>query len=170
MAKPILTAPHFHNEEAAFAAVQQGRIRAGDVLVIRYEGPRGGPGMREMLGVTALIYGQGLGEKVALITDGRFSGATRGICIGHVSPEAAVGGALGLVHDGDRIEIDVRATTLTLEVSEAELGARRARWRAPPLASGGLLEKYARSVQSASVGAVTHNRAVNWPEDFIDDI
>jgi dihydroxy-acid dehydratase len=160
----------FDDEESCAHAVTHQEIKPGMVVIIRNEGPRGGPGMREMLGVTALIYGQGLGEKVALITDGRFSGATRGICIGHVSPEAAVGGALGLVHDGDRIEIDVRAATLTLEVSEAELGARRARWRAPPLASGGLLEKYARSVQSASVGAVTHNRAVNWPEDFIDDI
>jgi dihydroxy-acid dehydratase len=159
----------FENEESCARAVTHREIKPGMVVIIRNEGPRGGPGMREMLGVTALIYGQGLGEKVALITDGRFSGATRGICIGHVSPEAAVGGALGLVHDGDRIHIDVRAASLTLMVPEAELSERRRQWQAPRLARGGLLEKYARSVQSASVGAVTHSGAVTWPEDLIDD-
>jgi dihydroxy-acid dehydratase len=159
----------FENEESCAAAIQARRIEAGRVVVIRNEGPRGGPGMREMLGVTALIYGQGLGERVALVTDGRFSGATRGFCIGHVSPEAAVGGNLALVREGDTIEIDAQEGTLQLVVPHAELAERRAAWRpvqAPPL--GGLKEKYALTVRSASIGAVTHSGAVHWPEEPVD--
>ena len=159
----------FENEESCAAAIQAARIEPGRVVVIRNEGPRGGPGMREMLGVTALIYGQGLGEKVALVTDGRFSGATRGFCIGHVSPEAAVGGNLALVREGDTIEIDAERGTLELAVPEAELRERRAAWR-PSSASpgGGLLQKYAQCVRSASIGAVTHDGAVNWPQESAD--
>ena len=111
------------------AAVQGRRYREGEVLVIRYEGPKGGPGMREMLGVTSAIYGQGMGDKVALITDGRFSGATRGFCIGHVGPEAAVGGPIGLLQDGDVITIDAEAGTLDVEVAQDELDRRRQAWR-----------------------------------------
>lgn len=158
----------FENEESCARAVQLRQIRPGTVVIIRNEGPRGGPGMREMLGVTALIYGQGLGEKVALVTDGRFSGATRGICIGHVSPEAAVGGNLALVRDGDVIEIDANAKTMTLKVSDRELSERRDHWTPAQVKKGGLLEKYALCVRSASVGAVTHGGAVDWPQDLID--
>jgi dihydroxy-acid dehydratase len=158
----------FEDEESCATAVGRREIGSGMVVIIRNEGPRGGPGMREMLGVTALIYGQGLGEQVALITDGRFSGATRGICIGHVCPEAAVGGALALVRDGDVIEIDARAGMVALKVPESELNDRRQRWRAPKAATAGLLEKYAACVRSASVGAVTHSGAVSWPQDIID--
>jgi dihydroxy-acid dehydratase len=158
----------FEDEESCARAVRQRDIKPGMVVIIRNEGPRGGPGMREMLGVTALIYGQGLGEKVALITDGRFSGATRGICIGHVSPEAAVGGTLALVRDDDMIEIDARAGTVMLKLTESELNDRRERWQAPRPPSAGLLEKYALCVRSASVGAVTHSGAVNWPQDIVD--
>ena len=116
----------FDSEEAAFAAVQARQYQAGDVLIIRNEGPKGGPGMREMLGVTALIYGQGMGEKVALVTDGRFSGATRGMMVGYVGPEAAVGGPIALVRDGDPVRIDCAARTIDLMIAEAELAARRA--------------------------------------------
>lgn len=158
----------FENEESCARSVAARSIEPGSVIVIRNEGPRGGPGMREMLGVTALIYGQGMGEQVALITDGRFSGATRGICIGHVSPEAAVGGNLALVKDGDIIEIDAHAGTLKLAVSEAELNQRRSSWQAPIPPKAGLLEKYALSVRSASIGAVTHSGAVDWPQDIVD--
>ena len=115
----------FECEEDAMAAVQARNYQAGEVLVIRYEGPKGGPGMREMLGVTSAIYGQGMGDKVALITDGRFSGATRGFCIGHVGPEAAVGGPIGLLKDGDIIDIDAEAGRLDVELSDADLAARR---------------------------------------------
>jgi dihydroxy-acid dehydratase len=147
----------FDSEEACVAAVRRRAYRAGDVLVIRYEGPKGGPGMREMLGVTALIYGQGLGEKVALVTDGRFSGATRGMMIGHLSPEAAAGGALALVRDGDRIRIDAERGVLALQVAARELARRRRVWRAPRRAPlSGALEKYAALVGSAFHGAVTH--------------
>ena len=159
----------FEDEESCARAVTSSQIKPGMVVIIRNEGPRGGPGMREMLGVTALIYGQGLGEKVALITDGRFSGATRGICIGHVSPEAAVGGNLAIVRDGDVIEIDARAGTVTLKLTAGEISERRARWQAPRTAGAGLLEKYALSVRSASVGAVTHSGAVDWPDDLVDE-
>jgi dihydroxy-acid dehydratase len=138
--------------------VKKQAYKAGEVLVIRYEGPKGGPGMREMLGVTALIYGQGMGEKVALLTDGRFSGATRGMMIGYVSPEAAAGGALGLVRNGDLIRIDAAAGTLHLEVSKRELTKRTA--RAPKRdAVTGVLEKYAALVGSAHLGAITHGGA-----------
>jgi dihydroxy-acid dehydratase len=156
----------FESEEECTAAVQANAIRAGDVVVIRNEGPRGGPGMREMLGVTALIYGQGLGESVALLTDGRFSGATRGMMIGYVGPEAAAGGPIALVREGDRIRIDAHAGTLDLLVDEAELARRRAAWtprRAERLA--GVLEKYARLVGPAHLGAVTHAGSVEWPEE-----
>ena len=120
----------FDGEEACFEAVKNRQYREGEVLVIRYEGPRGGPGMREMLSTTAALYGQGMGDKVALITDGRFSGATRGFCIGHVGPEAAVGGPIGLVRDGDVIAIDAIEGTIAVELSEAELRQRREGWTA----------------------------------------
>ena len=143
----------FDGEEAAFEAVQAGRIHAGDVVVIRYEGPRGGPGMREMLAVTAALVGQGLSESVALVTDGRFSGATYGFMVGHVSPEAADGGPLALLADGDTITIDVDAQTLN---TDADLAARRVDWRAPPpAATRGVYARYIDQVSSASKGAVT---------------
>jgi dihydroxy-acid dehydratase len=147
----------FDCEEDAFRAVDERNYRDGDVLVIRYEGPRGGPGMREMLSTTAALYGQGAGEKVALITDGRFSGATRGFCIGHVGPEAAAGGPIALVRDGDMISIDAENGRLDLEVSEDELAKRRASWTVPdnPYQSG-VLWKYAQQVGPARMGAVTH--------------
>ena len=132
--------------------------------MIRNEGPRGGPGMREMLGITALLYGQGMGEGVALLTDGRFSGATRGMMIGYASPEAAAGGAIALVKNGDRIRIDAAAQTIALKVSASELKRRRAAWkprRSERLA--GTLEKYARLVGPANLGAVTHSGGVEWP-------
>lgn len=153
----------FECEEACSLAVQSRHIQPGTVVIIRNEGPRGGPGMREMLGVTALIYGQGLGERVALVTDGRFSGATRGICIGHVSPEAALGGTLALVKDGDIIEIDARRGTMNVHLTDSELAERRLHWKSPELPRGGLLEKYALGVSSASTGAVTHAGGVTWP-------
>ncbi len=146
----------FDSEEAAFAAVQDHKIVAGDIVVIRYEGPQGGPGMREMLGVTAAIVGAGLGESVALITDGRFSGATRGLMVGHIAPEAAQGGPLAAVQDGDRVVIDIEGRQLRVEVPEAELAERLRGWHAPaPLFRSGVMAKYARSVSSASSGAVT---------------
>ncbi|MEE4638927.1 MAG: dihydroxy-acid dehydratase [Wenzhouxiangella sp.] len=143
----------FDGEEAAFEAVQAGQIQAGDVVVIRYEGPRGGPGMREMLAVTAALVGQGLSESVALITDGRFSGATYGFMVGHVSPEAADGGPLALLADGDTVTIDVDAQTLN---TDADLDSRRAGWQAPPpAATQGVYARYIAQVSSASKGAVT---------------
>jgi dihydroxy-acid dehydratase len=147
----------FDCEEDCFRAVENREYRDGEVLVIRYEGPKGGPGMREMLSTTAALYGQGAGERVALITDGRFSGGTRGFCIGHVGPEAAVGGPIALVKDGDMITIDAQAGRLELEVGEAELAKRRQAWRAPasPYQSG-VLKKYADQVGPAHKGAVTH--------------
>ena len=146
----------FDTEEACFAAVTAQRIRAGDVVVIRYEGPAGGPGMREMLQVTAAIVGEGLSEEVALVTDGRFSGATRGFMVGHVSPEAFRGGPLAAVEDGDVIVIDVEAQELRVELSPDELAARLAGWSAPaPRYRSGALAKYAALVSSASTGAVT---------------
>ncbi|HFD16375.1 MAG TPA: dihydroxy-acid dehydratase, partial [Rhodospirillales bacterium] len=147
----------FDCEEDAMAAVQARRYEPGEVIVIRYEGPKGGPGMREMLGVTSAIYGQGMGDKVALITDGRFSGATRGFCIGHVGPEAAVGGPIGLLRDGDMIAIDAEAGTLDVELSEAELEARRREWKPRQTMYGsGALWRYAQNVGPAEKGAVTH--------------
>jgi dihydroxy-acid dehydratase len=146
----------FESEEEAFKAVDQRSIRPGDVLVIRHEGPRGGPGMREMLGVTAAIVGQGLGEEVALITDGRFSGATRGLMIGHVAPEAALGGPIAVVRDGDMINIDTDADRLDLELDPAEITARLSSYVAPaPRFKVGVFAKYAALVSSASDGAIT---------------
>jgi len=154
----------FENEEDCMRTVSQRTYRPGDVLVIRNEGPQGGPGMREMLSVTAALYGQGMGEKVALLTDGRFSGATRGLCIGYVGPEAAAGGPIGLVRDGDVIHIDARAGTLRVELSDAELASRRA-GHVPPARPrlAGALEKYALLVRPAHEGAVTHSGGMEWP-------
>jgi len=149
----------FDSEEACAEVVRKGKYKAGEVLVIRYEGPKGGPGMREMLGITALIYGQGMGEKVALLTDGRFSGATRGMMIGYVSPEAAVGGALALVRNGDPILVDAAKGRLELRISKAELLKRRKAWKPrKSSADHGVLEKYAKLVGSAHLGAVTHEK------------
>src|SRR5262245_52517564 len=146
----------FDSEEQAFDAVQRQTIKPGDVVVIRYEGPSGGPGMREMLAVTAAIVGAGLGEQVALVTDGRFSGATRGFLVGHIAPEAARGGPIAAVRDGDPIVIDAGSRTLNLEVPGAEIQKRMAAWQAPaPRYAGGVFAKYARLVSSASTGAVT---------------
>ncbi|MBI3403419.1 MAG: dihydroxy-acid dehydratase [Acidobacteria bacterium] len=146
----------FDSEEAAFDAVQRQAITAGDVVVIRYEGPSGGPGMREMLAVTGAIVGAGLGDSVALITDGRFSGATRGFMVGHIAPEASRGGPLAAVRDGDVVAIDVAARKLDVEVADKELKQRLEAWRAPaPRYASGVLGKYARLVSSASTGAVT---------------
>jgi dihydroxy-acid dehydratase len=147
----------FDREEDAFEAVEKRTYKEGEVLVIRYEGPRGGPGMREMLATTAALYGQGMGDKVALITDGRFSGATRGFCIGHVGPEAAVGGPIGLLKDGDIIAIDAEKGTLEVELSAADLDKRRKEWkpRRHDFQSG-TLWKYAQTVGDAEKGAVTH--------------
>jgi dihydroxy-acid dehydratase len=146
----------FEREEDAFAAVQQRRIKAGDVVVIRNEGPVGGPGMREMLGVTAALTGEGLGESVALLTDGRFSGATHGLMAGHVAPEAARGGPIAALRDGDTIVFDIAARRLDVELGEAEIARRLAGWQAPaPRYAGGVMAKYARGVSSASRGAVT---------------
>jgi dihydroxy-acid dehydratase len=143
----------FDCEEDAFQTVQEGGIDAGDVLIIRYEGPKGGPGMREMLAVTAALVGQGLGDKVALITDGRFSGATHGLMVGHVAPEAACGGPIALVRDGDSVELDVSARRIDVE---ADLEKRREGWSPPPRRSGtGVMAKYQKLVSSASEGAVT---------------
>ena len=147
----------FDREEDAFAAVKQKKIKAGDVVVIRYEGPKGGPGMREMLGVTAALVGEGLGDSVALITDGRFSGATHGIMIGHIAPEAAAGGPIAAVQNGDRITIDVKSRALTLDVSAAEIKKRLKKWKPPkPRYTSGVMAKYAKTVASASLGAVTN--------------
>ncbi len=143
----------FDSEEAAFEAVQAGAVQPGDVIVIRYEGPRGGPGMREMLGVTAAVIGRGLGDSVALVTDGRFSGATHGFMVGHVAPEAAAGGPIGLVRDGDRITIDLEARRLDVEMADAD--SRSAAAPPGPGFATGVLAKYARGVSSASRGAVT---------------
>ncbi len=146
----------FDSEEAAMAAVTQGRICAGDVVVIRYEGPRGGPGMREMLGVTGAIVGAGLGEQVALVTDGRFSGATRGFMVGHVAPEAASGGPIALVAEGDVVSIDIAGRAIELKVAPDVLKQRRAAWTPPsPRYTTGVFAKYAALVSSASEGAVT---------------
>jgi dihydroxy-acid dehydratase len=147
----------FDSEEAAFAAVQQGQIRVGDVLVIRYEGPRGGPGMREMLGVTAALVGAGLGDSVALLTDGRFSGATHGLMAGHVAPEAASGGPVAAVRDGDVVVFDVGRRELNVELSDDEIRKRLASWKQPEARyRTGVMAKYARQVSSAALGAVTN--------------
>ncbi len=146
----------FHGEEEALQSILDGKVEAGDVVVIRYEGPRGGPGMREMLSPTGAIIGRGLGDSVALITDGRFSGGSHGFVVGHVAPEAAAGGPIALIEDGDEIRIDAVERSITLAVSDAEMERRREQWEAPPpYAERGLLAKYARLVGSASEGAVT---------------
>jgi dihydroxy-acid dehydratase len=147
----------FNNEEDAMAAVQNKKYKDGDVIIIRYEGPRGGPGMREMLSTTGAIYGQGKGEKVALITDGRFSGATRGFCVGHVGPEAAVGGPIALLRNGDVIDIDAKKGTINVRLSRKELAKRRKKWKPKKSEFGsGTLWKYAQTVGPAYLGAPTH--------------
>jgi dihydroxy-acid dehydratase len=147
----------FDGEEACFEAVKNKTYREGEVLVIRYEGPKGGPGMREMLSTTAALYGQGMGGKVALITDGRFSGATRGFCVGHVGPEAAVGGPIGLIRDGDIIALDAEKGTLDVKLSDSELASRAQAWKSRPTEfTSGYLWKYAQQVGSARYGAITH--------------
>jgi dihydroxy-acid dehydratase len=147
----------FDCEEDAFAAVQARKYKEGEVIVIRYEGPRGGPGMREMLSTTSAIYGQGMGEKVALITDGRFSGGTRGFCIGHVGPEAALGGPIALLKNGDIIVIDAVKGRIDVELTKAELVRRRKKWKPRRTAyRSGALWKYAQTVGAADKGAVTH--------------
>jgi len=156
--KPQITGPArvFESEEASLAAILANQIQAGDVIVIRYEGPKGGPGMREMLAPTSAIIGAGLGDSVGLITDGRFSGGTYGMVVGHVAPEAAVGGAIALVQEGDTITIDAHARLLQLHVSDEELAHRRSEWQPPqPRYTRGVLAKYAKLVSSSSVGAVT---------------
>jgi dihydroxy-acid dehydratase len=159
----------FDTEEACFEAVSKKQYKEGEVLVIRYEGPRGGPGMREMLATTAALYGQGMGDKVALITDGRFSGATRGFCIGHVGPEAQLGGPIGLLKDGDIIRIDAVEGTLSCDVSDEELERRRKDWR--PREHGytsGVLWKYAQQVGPAVNGAVTHPGGAAETQSYAD--
>ncbi|MBZ9760260.1 dihydroxy-acid dehydratase [Mesorhizobium sp. CA8] len=159
----------FDSEEECFEAVTQRNYQEGEVLVIRYEGPRGGPGMREMLSTTAALYGQGMGGKVALITDGRFSGATRGFCIGHVGPEAAVGGPIGLVKDGDVISIDAVKGTIEVALSDAELAARAKNWKARKTDyQSGAIWKYAQTVGSARDGAVTHPGAAKETHCYAD--
>ncbi len=163
------TALCFDCEEDAFKAVEDRAYKAGDVIVIRYEGPKGGPGMREMLATTAAIYGQGMGEQVALITDGRFSGATRGFCIGHVGPEAAVGGPIALLRNGDRIVIDAEKGTIDMLVDEAELARRRAEWRPRRTDyNSGALWKYAQTVGPAYLGAVTQPGAAAETHCYAD--
>ena len=159
----------FDCEEDAFKAVKEKKYNEGDVIVIRYEGPKGGPGMREMLSTTAAIYGQGMGEKVALITDGRFSGATRGFCIGHVSPEAHVGGMIGLLKDGDEIEIDAEKGTINVNLSNDEINKRKSNWKHRELNFGsGTLWKYAQSVGDATNGAVTHPGGSKEKKSYAD--
>jgi dihydroxy-acid dehydratase len=149
----------FESEEDAFAAVQAGEVQRGDVVIIRCEGPRGGPGMREMLGVTAALAGAGLGADVALLTDGRFSGATHGLMAGHASPEAVDGGPIAGVMDGDIVTFDLEAGTVSVDLDPTELEARVAAWRRPDKrVPAGVLDKYARLVSSAAEGAVTSAR------------
>jgi len=151
------TALCFDSEEEAFQAVQDRAYKAGDVIVVRYEGPRGGPGMREMLSTTSAIYGQGMGDQVALITDGRFSGATRGFCVGHVGPEAALGGPIALLRNGDRIRMDATAGTMEVLLSGAELAERRAAWTPRQTDyNSGAIWKFAQTVGPAHLGAVTN--------------
>ncbi|HIM45939.1 MAG TPA: dihydroxy-acid dehydratase, partial [Alphaproteobacteria bacterium] len=159
----------FDTEEDEMKAVVGRKYKEGDVLVIRYEGPKGGPGMREMLAVTSQIYGQGMGDKVALITDGRFSGATRGFCVGHVGPEAAVGGPIALLQDGDQITIDAETGEMSVALDDAELAARREQWK--PRDNdyrSGVLWKYAATVGPAYKGAVTHPGAAAETSCFAD--
>jgi dihydroxy-acid dehydratase len=147
----------FDTEEDAYNAVQKKKYKDGDIIIIRYEGPKGGPGMREMLSTTGAIYGQGKGEKVALITDGRFSGATRGFCVGHVGPEAAIGGPIALLQNGDVIDIDAKKGTVNVRLSKKQLAARRKKWKPRKINFGsGTLWKYAQTVGPAYLGASTH--------------
>jgi dihydroxy-acid dehydratase len=155
---PVITGPArvFDSEEECLESILAGNINPGDVLVIRYEGPKGGPGMREMLAPTSAIIGAGLGDAVGLITDGRFSGGTFGLVVGHVAPEAAVGGTIGLLQEGDSITIDAHQLLLQVNVTDEELATRRAAWTAPaPKYTKGVLAKFAKLVSSASLGAVT---------------
>jgi len=146
----------FASEEAALQRILDGTVKKGDVIVIRYEGPKGGPGMREMLAPTSAVSGKGLGEHVALITDGRFSGGSHGFVVGHITPEAQLGGPIALIKNGDTIAIDAAKRKITLEISAAEMKRRRAKWKAPkPRYTKGVLAKYASHVSSASTGAVT---------------
>jgi dihydroxy-acid dehydratase len=146
----------FDSEEACMEAILARKIKAGDVVIIRYEGPKGGPGMREMLSPTSAIIGEGLGDSVGLITDGRFSGGTYGMVVGHVAPEAAVGGVIALVNEGDSVTIDAELRLLQLNVNDAEIARRRAAWQPPaPRYTRGVLAKYAKLVSTASKGAVT---------------
>ena len=157
----------FDCEEDAFEAVQKKKYKAGDVIVIRYEGPRGGPGMREMLSTTAAIYGQGMGDKVALITDGRFSGATRGFCVGHVGPEAAVGGPIALIKNGDKIHLDANKGIINLLVNKKELTKRKKKWKARKnYFQSGSLWRYTKNVGDAYKGAVTHPGAKTETHTF----
>jgi dihydroxy-acid dehydratase len=146
----------FENEQDALAAILDGRVKKGHVIVIRHEGPVGGPGMREMLSPTSAVMGKGLGKDVALITDGRFSGGSHGFVVGHITPEAALGGPLAVVKNGDAITIDANKRELTLDIPQKEIAARLARWKAPtPAYTRGVLAKYAKQVTTASLGAVT---------------
>jgi dihydroxy-acid dehydratase len=157
----VITGPArvYDSEDAAMEAILADKIRAGDVVVIRYEGPKGGPGMREMLSPTSAIIGKGLGESVGLITDGRFSGGTWGMVVGHVAPEAYVGGNLALIHEGDSITIDAHKLLLQLNVSDAELARRRAAWTQPaPRYTKGVLAKFAKLASTASKGAITDEK------------
>lgn len=169
--KQVFTGPArvFDGEEACFEAVQNRTYKPGEVLVIRYEGPKGGPGMREMLSTTAALYGQGMGDKVALITDGRFSGATRGFCVGHVGPEAAIGGPIGLLRDGDMITLDAINGTLDVALSDEELAQRRSEWTPRGnAATSGYLWKYAQTVGPAVNGAVTHPGGAQETQTYAD--
>ena len=158
----------FESEEECMEAIKKRAYSEGSVIVVRNEGPKGGPGMREMLGLTAIIYGQGMGEKVALLTDGRFSGATRGMCIGYASPEAAVAGPIGLIKNGDIITIDGNKRTINVKVSNQELAKRRKKWIQPDLANlAGSLQKYAMTVGPANLGAVTHSGNVQWDREKV---
>ena len=160
---PVITGPArvFDDEQSALKAIMDGRIVAGDVMVLRYLGPKGGPGMPEMLAPTSALIGQGLGESVGLVTDGRFSGGTWGMVVGHVAPEAAAGGNIALVQEGDSITIDAHTLTLQLNVDDAELARRRALWKAPPARyTRGVLAKFARNASSASAGAVRELREI----------
>jgi dihydroxy-acid dehydratase len=159
----------FDREEDCFECVEKRLYKEGDVLVIRYEGPKGGPGMREMLSTTAALYGQGMGDKVALITDGRFSGATRGFCIGHVGPEAAVGGPIAHVQDGDIITLDAVTGEISINVTEEEFSRRKAAWKPRETEYGsGAIWKYAQLVGSARYGALTNPGAKGEKECYAD--
>ena len=163
------TARCFDTEESAYKAVKNKKYKDGDIIIIRYEGPKGGPGMREMLQTTGAIYGQGKGEKVALITDGRFSGATRGFCIGHVGPEASVGGPIALLRNGDVIDIDAKKGTINVRLSKKELQKRRKKWRPKKINFGnGTLWKYAQTVGPAYLGAPTHPGGKNEVKVYAD--